>query len=99
MRKRADSAADLSHRNCFARTQQSLAIAAHLVKPKRERQTKRSRLGVDAVRASDLRRVFELERATLQTSISASTFFSRMSAASRSSSAFAVSTTSDDVRP
>ena len=66
MRKRADCAADLSHRNCFARAQQALAIAAHLVEPERESQTKRSRLSVNAVRAPDLRRVLELERATLQ---------------------------------
>ena len=66
MREGADSATDLSHRNSFARPQQTLTITSHLVEPDRESQTKRRRLSVDAVRPSDLRRVFELHRATLQ---------------------------------
>jgi hypothetical protein len=66
MRKRADCAADLSHRNCFASTQQAFAIAPHLVEPDRERQTKRRRLRVNPVRASDLRSAFKLERASFQ---------------------------------
>ncbi len=36
MRKGADGAADLSHRDRFTRAQQALAIATHLVEPERE---------------------------------------------------------------
>src|SRR5690349_10109259 len=41
--KRADRAADLSYRDSVFRTQQPLAVAAHLVEPQRKRQTERRR--------------------------------------------------------
>ena len=79
---------------------QALAVAAHLHRPQRELHAERRRLGVDAVRAADHRRVAELARARAR---------SRLRAwppprGSRSSarvicSASAVSTTSLDVRP
>src|SRR5205807_9716313 len=63
---RSDRSADLANGHCFARFHQPLAITSHLVVPKRERQTERSRLSVNAVRSSDLWRVFEFMRAPLQ---------------------------------
>src|SRR2546428_723906 len=66
MRERANRTADLSDRDGFTRFHQSLAIASHLVVPKRERQTKRGRLSMNAVRSSDLWSVLEFMSATLQ---------------------------------
>ena len=62
-RKRAHRAADFSNRHSFARPLQAFSIAAHLVVPEREGQSEGSRLGVDAVRAANLRRVLELKGA------------------------------------
>jgi hypothetical protein len=59
-------AADFAERYSFARAPQAFPIPAHLVVPKRERQSKRSGLGVNAVRAANLRRLFEFKRALLQ---------------------------------
>ncbi len=64
MRERADRATDLANGHCFARFH--LAITSHLVVPKRERQTERSRFSVNAVRSSDLWCVLEFMRTTLQ---------------------------------
>src|SRR5215210_4578222 len=66
MGERAHSTADLSNRNGFASTHQTLTVASHFVEPERESQTKRSWLGVNAMRASHLRSVFKLQRAPLQ---------------------------------
>src|SRR5215207_5317112 len=66
MRKSPDSATDLPNSDRLASTSQAFAIAPHLVEPKRESQTKGSRLRVNAMRAPDLWRSLELERAPLQ---------------------------------
>ena len=59
---RADRARELADRDRVARPQQALAVAPHLHRPERELHAERRRLGVDAVRAPDHRRVAELAR-------------------------------------
>src|SRR5713226_3069071 len=66
MSERADSAADLSDRYGCAGFRQALAVTKRLVVPECEGQTKRSGLGVNAMRAPDLRRVLEFKRAALE---------------------------------
>jgi hypothetical protein len=66
VRERADRAADLADGHARPRARQTLAVAARLVEPEREGEPERGRLGVDAVRAADLRRVLEFKRAPPQ---------------------------------
>jgi hypothetical protein len=66
MGERAHCSTDLAHTHSFARPLQTLSVAAHLGVPKSEGQSKRSWFGVNAMRASYLRGVFEFERAFLQ---------------------------------
>src|SRR5436305_5508282 len=66
VRERADRAAYLPRGYRRARSFESRAVAPRLVVPERERHAERSRLGVHAVRASNLRRGAKLERAALQ---------------------------------
>jgi hypothetical protein len=66
VRERADRAADLADRDGLPRPLQPQAVAPRLVVPEREGEAEGGRLGVDAVRAPDLRRVAELEGAAPQ---------------------------------
>ena len=63
MRERADSAANFADRDSLSRRLKSSAVAPHLVVPERECEAERSRLCVNAMRAPNLRRSFELEGA------------------------------------
>src|SRR5205085_12447640 len=58
--------ANLPHGDSLFRSFKSRAVAARLVVPEREGEPERSGLGVYAVRASGLRRLFELVCAALQ---------------------------------
>ncbi len=71
MSEAADRATNFSDCDSFARFHEPLAIATHLVEPnreepKRECHSKGSGLGVDSMRATDLRSIFEFMRTSLQ---------------------------------
>ena len=100
VRERADRARDLADAQVFGGGREARQVAAGLFVPDGELQAERDGLGVHAVRAADLHRVLELERAALQHL--AQTLrgrASRIADACCSSSACAVSTTSLEVRP
>ncbi len=63
VRERADGAADLADGDRLLRPLKPDAVAPRLVVPEREGEAEGGRLGVDAVRAPDLRRGLELEGA------------------------------------
>ena len=65
-RESPNRATDLAECHIFAGAPQTFAIAAHLVIPKGEGQSKGSGFGVNAVRAANLRRLFEFKRAALE---------------------------------
>jgi hypothetical protein len=97
--ERADRARQLADRDHFARPQEPFAIAPHLQRPERELHAERRRLGVDAVRAPDHRRVAEFARRARDRRSSVRAALDDRSRARVICSASAVSTTSLDVRP
>ena len=66
VRERPHRARNLAHAQIFRRGAQPRQIAPGLFVPDGELQAERDGLGVNAVRAADLHRVLELERAALQ---------------------------------
>ena len=98
VRERAHRAGELADPN-FARAADALDVARQLGVPERQLQTEGHRLGVDAVRAADHRRVLVLAARVLTASPSAGEACRIRSHASRICSASAVSTTSEEVRP
>ena len=99
MRGVADRARDLADSHLLGGHLEALEVALHLGVPVRQLEAERDRLGVNAVRAADLRRVLELEARRFSTSAASSRSSRMIADACFTSSACAVSTTSFDVSP
>ena len=66
MREGAYCTTNLPDGDGLMRTGEAVAITPRFVVPKRERQTEGSRLGMNAMRAANLRRALELKSAAFQ---------------------------------